>query len=1481
MKKHEKPFVSSQLRQKAEEILNNKKTTVEINVERLELSKLIHELDVHQLELEMQNDELSRSRFESEESANKFRDIFEFAPMGYFILSKKGKILELNLAGAQILEKSRSSLQNTTFASYISRKSKVVYQLLLDQAIKSTTQQSCEVSLVSTNHNLPKQLQLFVRIYDGKDQFLMSAIDITEKKALLSVNQLIINSLPYPAMYIQAKTKEILAANDFALKLGFTLGGHCWHGFGDLVSIDPKSKIILDQNTNPRISTSRHTCSFCNGAKCLFEDVEQMNSKVKAFGSIWDVHWIKVSNDMRLHYFIDITERELYQDALQESELFLKQTHQITQLGTFSLDIVNNCWKSSDILDVIFGISADYIKTVETWLSIIHPDWQQKMKDYFLQDVIGEKGRFDKEYKVIRQNDHTERWVHGWGELVFNEANEPIKLIGAIQDITDSKQLELERNFLLASVENVSDRIVVKDLNLKVVAANKAWISSKGEETITNLLGKTDAQVFGVPESAEPIRTYMEQDRSVLKMSAGEYIESELPVKLLNGNNSVSLVKRYPIFDSQGNLFCIGSIITDISARKKSETALRESEALFRLLAENATDIIARCDFTATFLYVSPSCRALTGYDPAEVMGRKALEFVHPDDIKKVKMSMRKVVNEPIVSTVEFRLLCKDGVYRWFETCSHGTINKQTGSAFEIQLSLRNITERKEGEQALLDAEWKFKALFEKGPMAVAYHRMIYDEAGKAFDYFFIDANRAYQEMTGVDPRGKTVREAFPGIENNSFDWIATFGKVAKSGVSIRVEQYLETNQRYYDCVGYQYKPDHFVAAFFEITERKLAEEALLINKEQLFKSEIRLRLALEASSDAIWQWNYKSGETFYSSQWYKMLGYEDKAFEMTFDTFQRLCHPSDYNHTMNQIAEVLDNPYSKGYSAEFRMLHKNGDWVWILSKGNVTKRDEDQNPLELNGTNTDINERKLAELALKENSANLEAIVENTIDKIWAINENYEIIIINSIFEQAFFESFGVHLLKGMNIIECLPDSLKIEWRSLYDRTLKNERIVFEDCFDIESTKIYVEVAMNPIIDNDKHVIGVSVFSRDITERKVAEQMIYKSGVELKRKNELLSALLLNLPVGVMMLDASSGKTLIANEAASKLLGTEILADTSIENLESTYKVYKDTVHQPYPFDEKPFTEALGGKISHVDDMIIERQDGSTIQLEVFGAPILDENSKPWAVLLSFNDITERKQNEQEIVNLNLTLEQRVAQRTAQLEDSNKELEAFSYSVSHDLRAPLRHINGFSEMLAREMKDKMTEKGSYYLGTINESVHKMGLLIDDLLNFSRTGRVEMNFITFNMKNLAEDAKLQVTPAEGNKKISWTIPTMPDVFGDYSLLRSVWVNLFDNAIKYSKTKDNSVIRIDFREEKDEFIFSVTDNGVGFDMQYAKNLFGVFQRLHSSREFEGTGIGLANVRRIISKHGGRTWAESELNKGATFYFSLPKTHVLNL
>lgn len=213
--------------------------------------------------------------------------------------------------------------------------------------------------------------------------------------------------------------------------------------------------------------------------------------------------------------------------------------------------------------------------------------------------------------------------------------------------------------------------------------------------------------------------------------------------------------------------------------------------------------------------------------------------------------------------------------------------------------------------------------------------------------------------------------------------------------------------------------------------------------------------------------------------------------------------------------------------------------------------------------------------------------------------------------------------------------------------------------------------------------------------------------------------------------------------------------------------------------------------------------------------------------------------------------------------EAANKELEAFAYSVSHDLRAPLRYISGFVDMLSKDIHDQLPEKSRHYLNVINDSALKMGKLIDDLLSFSRTGRAEMKKTTFSMNQVVEEAKSQVKLSITHQNINWEIANLPDVFGDYNLLRLVWVNLLDNAVKYTRTCEKAVIHIDCSKEKEEFVFSIRDNGVGFDMKYAHKLFGVFQRLHSVSEFEGTGIGLANVRRIILRHGGQYMGRSRI------------------
>ena len=245
------------------------------------------------------------------------------------------------------------------------------------------------------------------------------------------------------------------------------------------------------------------------------------------------------------------------------------------------------------------------------------------------------------------------------------------------------------------------------------------------------------------------------------------------------------------------------------------------------------------------------------------------------------------------------------------------------------------------------------------------------------------------------------------------------------------------------------------------------------------------------------------------------------------------------------------------------------------------------------------------------------------------------------------------------------------------------------------------------------------------------------------------------------------------------------------------------------------------------------------------------------------------------EIRNLNRGLERKVIERTSQLELANKELEAFSYSVSHDLRAPLRHINGFIDLLSSQFSDSLSEKGIDYLNIIKDSARQMGLLIDDLLLFSRTSRQELVKSSIDMNLIYEEVLLELSRYTPNRKIEWIESRLPPVYCDPSLIKQVWVNILSNAIKFTQKKEKAVIEIGYIENENDFVFSVRDNGVGFDMKYANKLFGVFQRLHSKADYEGTGIGLANVQRIIQRHGGRVWAEAATDKGATFYFTLPK------
>lgn len=288
--------------------------------------------------------------------------------------------------------------------------------------------------------------------------------------------------------------------------------------------------------------------------------------------------------------------------------------------------------------------------------------------------------------------------------------------------------------------------------------------------------------------------------------------------------------------------------------------------------------------------------------------------------------------------------------------------------------------------------------------------------------------------------------------------------------------------------------------------------------------------------------------------------------------------------------------------------------------------------------------------------------------------------------------------------------------------------------------------------------------------------------------------------------------------------------------------------------------------------ELVKTRADGTQIVVASRWSLSRDEQGAPIAILETNNDITQRRRGEEAIRRLNADLER----RTIELEASNRELEAFAYSTSHDLRAPLRHLVGYSELLRKNAFPTMDEKSRRYVTMILEAGTRMGKLIDDLLSFSRIGRTETQHTLVNLATVVAEVRDGLESEAEGRRIDWSIGPLPSVYGDRAMLRQALVNLLANAVKFTRDREQARIEVGASESADEVTLFVRDNGVGFDMRYVHKLFGVFQRLHGSEEFEGTGIGLASVQRIMSRHGGRVWGEGAVGQGASFYVSIPKT-----
>ncbi len=414
--------------------------------------------------------------------------------------------------------------------------------------------------------------------------------------------------------------------------------------------------------------------------------------------------------------------------------------------------------------------------------------------------------------------------------------------------------------------------------------------------------------------------------------------------------------------------------------------------------------------------------------------------------------------------------------------------------------------------------------------------------------------------------------------------------------------------------------------------------------------------------------------------------------------------------------------------------------------------------------------------------------------------------------------------------------------------------------------------------LDENRKPVRMAGSAQDITERKLVEGALGAQAVELARSREdmqsqtvMLKLVLDNMGEGLVAADCE-GRFLIWNNAAEHLMGRGA-SDVPTEQWTPHYQVFLPDGITPYPADQLPLVRALRGESVSVELIVQPPNTPVGRVLEVVARPLKDAQGTQCGGVAVLRDITQRKADEREIRELNDALELRVIERTAQLEAANDDLESFTYSVAHDLRAPLRHIAGFSGILLEELSASLDAQARGYLQRIHDGTRKMGQLVDELLNLARVGRQAPRLQQADLNSVVKEVIGILQPEMVGRHIEWRIAGLPFVECDPTLVKQVFQNLISNALKYSRPRPQAVIEIGHTQENGHPVIFVRDNGVGFSMKYADKLFGVFQRLHRSEEFEGTGVGLATVQRIIKKHKGKVWAEAELDKGATFYFTI--------
>lgn len=953
-----------------------------------------------------------------------------------------------------------------------------------------------------------------------------------------------------------------------------------------------------------------------------------------------------------------------------------------------------------------------------------------------------------------------------------------------------------------------------------------------------------------------------------------------------DGSPLWTIVSTSPIFSEIGVFQGAIAMITDVSDRKRAqeERILLEQEQLARAQAQATTLqhqqkwLEAVLNFLPTpLLLIEPGTARVTYANRAadEMAGGefptdKSCEEYHTvyyctdatgqriptEQMPGVRVARGERLNGfemdwHTASKIRSLLVCAD------------TLPSLHGHPATCIVVFQDITERKQTEEALRESQNLFQSFMDCSPTTA----FIKDEEGR-YIFFNRTAERLFN-ITLSEYQGKTDFDIFPADVAHQ---VRENDKAVLEADEIReiLESFYQGDKQHYwmsfkfpfkDCTGRRL----LAGMSIDISDRKRLED-------ELRQSEARFRRLAESNIIGIFFPDLNGNILDANDAFLEIVGYTREEL-LAGSVNWRAMSPPEYQELDDRKVEELKT-YGVCTSFEKEYIRKNGSRVPILV-GAALLEESQQNTIAFI---LDLSERQQAIEALKESEARFRQMADMAPVLIW------------------------------MSGVDKLCNYFNKPWLDFTGRTLEQELgngwaegvhpDDFQRCLDTYTTAFDARETFKmeyrlrrfdgeyrwvfgtgiPRFTPDSQFLGYIGSCIDISDRKLAEEEIFQLNQSLNRRIKELETLLDVIPVGIGIAEDAQCRHIRINPAFARQLriSHDVNASLSAPDGEkpSNFKVYCQG--RELAVDELPMQYAAAHGVEVMDlEVDIIYDNGDTIQLLEYAAPLFDEQGQPRGSVGVFLDISDRKKIEAEILQLNESLEQRVKERTAQLEAANRELESFSYSVSHDLRAPLRHINGFADLLQKQAGATLDPTSQRYLNIITQTAKLAGNLIDDLLAFSRMGRTEMRYTLLDMNQLIQEVQRELEQETQGRAIHWQVEELPQIEGDPAMLRLVLYNLMENAVKYTSYCTPAEITIGSTSSDREIIFFVRDNGVGFDMRYVHKLFGVFQRLHSSQEFTGTGIGLANVQRIIHRHGGRTWAQGRINHGATFYFSLPK------